>query len=235
MSVPYIQTLPKFSPGLNIVLGPSMSGKTFTTMTILKRDIKTYNEVFVISRNENSMDDWKKFFEKLNIKAMYIDDDEDVAIIINRIQGYYRMMKQRNNLLINTLLIYDDIGGSIQGKQTMVKNQNTFKWIATQGRHCGISTVFIGQDPVLLTPDSYSQARVVIMFYVPDFKRREAHLFDKVLNSCLWQWPELVQFSNKKRMIFLHSIMDSLEKHECLIRIFPPNDNKPILYKCKAQ
>ena len=132
------------------------------------------------------------------------------------------------------MIIFDDILGSLEEKQKQMASENTFKWIAFNGRHLDIICIVLIQDLVGIQRPQVSNSRTLCTFADYDYYSRKEHLYPKMLITALQSLDEtLLEASPSHLQKVCNILMSQLKKYECYVRIFD-NDGKPLLFKFKA-
>ena len=208
------------------------------TKAILRRDLNKYHELFLVCRNRVSQLDWENFFRSMGRSVCVISDDSKLASILQGVEHYF-IKQQEKGITVNTLLLFDDIGGSLSTDpkpQKQVKNLQAFEWLSMNGRHCNITSVVLVQDLTIISTRAARNAKTCIVFYESDLIHRKNHTYPKIISAGLTStWPMLSDWPDSKKYIVFNKLLDDLEPHTCIVRILDPKTNRFILYKCKAR
>ena len=208
------------NPGMNLLIGPSESGKSHTLRSILIKSHKQFTDFFVITRIPSD------FFKSIGRKVRVFRDIPEGFV-----EWVYNKQEERRTGIV--CVIFDDVLGSITSdKQVNIKNNKSFDALAMNGRHARIVSCVLVQTPVGLTPGQIENCKSVFVFNCGSSDMKEKHLMPKVLSACESQNEWLYSVSKSVRYNYYHKVFSSLERYECLYVL--KEGEKRRLYRYKA-
>lgn len=171
----------------NIVIASRDTGKTYLVAYLYRIFLKKYKNA--TKYNENKIDltivftteQNRKHYSKLTDDPLNIYTSANDLEKINKLKKIQEKLKKQFGFQINVLIIFDDF---ISNK---IKYNNEILQLFAQGRHWGLSVIFITQSATLVSNDWRNNSDITF-----------------VLN----------QTSEQSRMYIIENIMPSYEKRE---------------------
>ena len=140
------------------IVGSTGSGKTYTLLNILERELfQEFGFIFLICptyQDNRTYQEWK-----------YKDDPGFIVLDVSQdnVEGYLDIIS-RNYRNTNSLIILDDCASC----QSVKNRTSSLVEFAFHGRHAGFSTVVISQHFKAITPSFRDNVQHLLVFYTLD-------------------------------------------------------------------